>query len=39
MSTKPIRVVVNDMMQRRDDYYRAEPIGKNFIRASGRNLR
>ncbi len=27
---KPIRVVVNDKMQRRYIYYRTEPVGKNF---------
>jgi hypothetical protein len=27
---KPIRVVVNDKMQRRYVYYRTEPAGKNF---------
>jgi hypothetical protein len=30
MSTKPIRVVVNDKMQRKHTYDRTEPAGKNF---------
>jgi hypothetical protein len=29
MSTKRIRVVVNDKMQRKFVYYRTEPVGKN----------
>ena len=30
MTIEPIRVVVNDLMQRKYVYYRTEPVGKNF---------
>jgi len=30
MSSKRIRVVVNDEMQRKYVYFRTEPVGKNF---------